>query len=116
MTMQTAARLQPCPACRRHTLFAITDGLRIRADPEPLGIHAEIAARLQQRETYDVITWGQPRRLYLEFRNLLRVMAGRRYPVVAAHYPCGHLPRPPGPADVELSFKAASAATENPAY
>jgi hypothetical protein len=112
---QAAACLQPCPACQRHTLACVSGGLPIRANPEQLTVNQEIAARLQGKETYDVITWGLPRKLYLEYRDLTRIKAGRKHPVVAEH-PCGHMPRPAGPGDTELTFKTVRTETETPLF
>jgi hypothetical protein len=80
-----AARYQPCPHCGRHTLIALDEGATVRADPEPLTLHQEIAARLQGKTTYDVLLYGFPRRMYPTARNLIRIRAPRHYAVIADH-------------------------------
>lgn len=79
------AHYQPCPRCGHHTLTAWTAGIKIRLDPEPLTIHQEIAALLSSRRTYDVLILGLPRRMYPEWRHLLRIRAPRKHAVVATH-------------------------------
>lgn len=98
-----AARYQPCPRCARHTLTAIDGGIIIRADPEPIGINTEIAALLAHRFTYDVHSYGLPRRMHLEWRDLTRIRAGRKRPVVASHA-CMPLPmRPAAEPETEIT-------------
>jgi len=87
-----AARYQPCPKCERHTLTAIVGGMPIRADPEPLTINAEIAALLSGLITFDVHSYGLPRKMHLEDRDIDRIKRGHKYPVVAMHT-CIPLPR-----------------------
>jgi hypothetical protein len=74
---------QPCTACHRHILIAIDQGLTIHADPEPLTVPAEIAARLTGRGTYDITRTGG--KTYLITRDIFRIRADREYPVVGGH-------------------------------
>src|SRR6266705_2630463 len=91
--ISTPARLAPCEGCGNHILACRSGGFRTCADPGPLSLAGEITARLAGRDIYDVITLGLPRRLYLEYRDLTRVICGRNYPVVAAHEcPSGRRP------------------------
>lgn len=100
------ARYQPCPRCARHTLIAWTGGIKTRTDPESLNIHAEIAALLTRRLTFDVYVYGLPRRMHLEWRDIDRIRARRKYPVVASHQ-CMPLPVPPGIApETDLAIPA----------
>lgn len=81
-----------CDKCGQVILVAIWSGVTVHADPAPLGIHAEIAARLQGRRAYDVIPHGG-RRAYLEFRDIHRVQLPRRHAVIASHAcPSGRRP------------------------
>ena len=77
-----------CPRCRRHVLTAVVDGLLTNCDPENLTVAGELAARLQDRMTFDVHVYGLPRCMHFEYRHLDRIKAPRRYPVVAEHR-CG---------------------------
>jgi hypothetical protein len=79
------AHYQPCPRCGRHTLTAWCAGVKTRFNPEPLTIHQEIAALLTGRRTYDVLILGLPRRMYPEWRHLLRIQAPRKHPVIVTH-------------------------------
>jgi hypothetical protein len=83
--ISTPAALLPCGRCGRHVLACFSGGFRTVADPEPLGLAAEIAAWLDSRMAFDVIKWGIPERLYLEYRTETRIAAGRNYLVVASH-------------------------------
>jgi hypothetical protein len=83
--ISTAAVLAPCTGCRAPILACHAAGFRTYADPQSLTINAEIAAWVSNRLVFDVIGWGMPRKLYLEYRNLMRVTAGRNHPVVAQH-------------------------------
>lgn len=85
-----AAAIHACPSCRRHTLLASDGGLAVRADLEHLSVNGEITALIQNRATFDVLIYGLPRRMHLEFRDLDRIRAGRRHPVIADHQ-CGNL-------------------------
>ena len=98
--LQTGARLAPCGRCRRHILTAVTGGLARRADPVNLDAAAEITARLSGRDIYECLIYGLPRRLYLEYRDITRVKAGRPNAVVASHE-CP--PGKPGPAGTEIT-------------
>jgi hypothetical protein len=77
------AYTQLCTTCHRHILTAIDQGLTIHADPEPLGIPAEIAARLTGRGTYDITRTGG--KTYLITRDIFRIRADREYPVIGDH-------------------------------
>jgi hypothetical protein len=79
------AQLTKCRTCGRHILAAITSGLTVAVNPESLSVNAEIAARIQGRIIFDVLVHGLPRRMYLEYRDLGRVRAGRKHAVVAEH-------------------------------
>ena len=79
---------RPCHRCRRHTLTARTGGLLTHCDPENLSIGGEIAALLQSRLTFDIHVLGLPRRMFLEYRDTVRIKGSRGYPVVAQHS-CG---------------------------
>lgn len=88
MSQHLASRpavLAACPACGAQVIAATAAGFAVAADPRPLTIHAEIAARLQGRETFDVIPWDM--RLFLEYRGLHRITLARSHAVIAAH-PC----------------------------
>jgi hypothetical protein len=92
----TAAVLVPCDRCGKHILACRVSGFRAYADPQPLTIAAEITARMNDASLYDVLTRGLPKQLYLEYRDLTRVICGRSYPVVAAHC-CASGRRPGNP-------------------
>ena len=94
---------QPCARCRRHVLACRVDGLLVRCDPENLTVAGELAARIQNRLTFDVHVYGLPRRMHLEFRHLTRIKAPRRYPVVAAHSCGSELTLLTESADVEVT-------------
>lgn len=93
-----AACFQACPRCRRHVLIATVGGILTRADPENLTTAGELAARLQNRLTFDIHIYGLPRRMYLEFRDIDRIRGPRKRPVVAQHR-CGELVLAHGPVD-----------------
>lgn len=75
---------EPCTACRRFILIAVDGGLTVYADPVPLGIPAEIAARLSGRGVYDAARTLSGK-TYLISRDIFRVMARREYPVIGDH-------------------------------
>ncbi len=79
------AQTATCTRCGRHILAAISSGITIAANPQSLTVNEEIAARLTGRIIFDIIVYGLPRRMYLEYRDLGRVRAGRKHAVVAAH-------------------------------
>ena len=83
--ISTPAVLTACEGCGRHILACRVSGFRAYADPAPLSLAGEITVRLADRDLYDVITLGLPPRMYLEYRDLIRVICGRNYPVVVAH-------------------------------
>ena len=95
------AKLKTCPRCGEYTLTAITGGLTTATDPEPLTIEQEIAALLIGKRTFDIITLGH--RLYLEWRDIIRVKGNRAYPVVAIHICTPAEPPPELPPDIKLT-------------
>jgi len=101
------AKLKTCPRCGEYTLTAITGGLTTATDPEPLTIDQEIAALLIGKRTFDIITIGH--RLYLEWRDIIRVKGGRVYPVVAIHICTPAEPPPERRPDIELSTRGLAA-------
>jgi len=97
-------RVEPCPTCRRTVLRALVDGCDIRADPVPLDIHAELAAKLARRWTFDVRrTWvgSTTTRLHLRYPHH---MANRDHPIVAAHHCPGPAPPPPDEPEPDRLF------------
>jgi len=74
-----------CPRCHRHVLTAMCAGILTRCDPENLTIAGELKARLSGLLTFDIHVEGVPRRMYLEYRDLMRISIPRRRPVVAQH-------------------------------
>ena len=77
-----------CPRCRRHVLAAVVSGLLTNCDPENLTVSGELAARIQDRLTFDVHVYGLPQRMRFAYRCTDRIRADRKYPVVAEHR-CG---------------------------
>jgi hypothetical protein len=111
-----AAHYQPCPRCSRHTITALSGGVPLRLDPEPLTINQEIAALLSGRQTYDVMLWGLPRRMHPIWRDISRIRAPRKHAVIAAHK-CTPLPVPPGrQPETELTVPYPSTVTETPLF
>jgi hypothetical protein len=82
------ARIQRCPRCRHPVIRALVGrvaALDSRADPEPLDLRTELAARLAGRQTWclRINRWGPPRLLD---RGAEHIAAGRcDHTVVAAH-------------------------------
>lgn len=72
-----------CARCGARVIAAVVDGLTTIADIQPLTIDEEIAALLTGHATFDLQPNGN--RVYLEWRDITRIRAGRNYPVVAAH-------------------------------
>ena len=81
--ISTPAVLTPCTGCRSQILACHAAGFRTYANPQSLTAAAEIAARLDGLDAYDLIPWAT--RFYLEYRNLMRVTADSGYRVVAQH-------------------------------
>ena len=80
------AKAAECIRCGSQVITAITGGLTTVTDVSPLSVNEEIAALLVGRATFDLQADGK--QVYLEWRDLTRIRAGRRYPVVAGHR-CG---------------------------
>jgi hypothetical protein len=80
-----AACWQPCRKCGLDILVAYSGGLLVRASPDNLTVADELAARVAGRPTFDILMFGIPRRMYLEYRDIFRVRAPRRHSVVAVH-------------------------------
>lgn len=85
------AVLTTCPRCGAQILDAVSEGLHVLADATPLDAHAELAALLDGRLTWDVQPIGLPRKPHLHHRHSFRIKPERKWPVVATHK-C-----PPGP-------------------
>ena len=88
----TRARLTACPRCHAAVIRALDApiaALDIRLDPVPLDIHAELAARLSGRSTYDLIPAAFHQEI--EYRDPARIRK-REYPVLAAHRCPGPIP------------------------
>jgi len=79
------AKISNCPRCGALILSAVTGGLTTITSIDPLSIDEEIAALLTGRATFDMQISGTC--IYLEWRDITRIRAGRKYPVVAMH-PC----------------------------
>lgn len=95
------AALAECRRCGAATITAMVDGLLTAVDTQPLSISAEIAAIMAGKTTFNLMVTGQ--RIYLEWRSVTRIRAGRDHPVVARH-PCAAAsskPLPPATAAVE---------------
>lgn len=108
---------QPCPRCARHTLTAYCAGVKTRLDPEPLTINQEIAALLLGRRTYDVLIQGLPRRMYPEWRHLLRIRAPRKHTVIATHVCPPNPVRPPfRQPEIEVTIPALTTLPEQPLF
>jgi len=80
------ARPVTCSRCGQQVIHAVTGGLTTITDTTPLSVNEEITALLTGRPTFDLQSNGN--RAYLEWRDITRIKAGRRHPVVAAHQ-CG---------------------------
>jgi hypothetical protein len=79
------AFLQPCRRCGAWVLAAITGGVPTRCDPGSLTAQAELIALLSGKQSYDVVTYGLPRRMFFQWRHATRITGERKYPVVATH-------------------------------
>jgi hypothetical protein len=91
--LTTRAQLDPCPRCRALTIRALDApiaAIDTRLDPVPLDVAAELAARLQGRWTYDLFTIAG--RHEIAERDLFRIQAPRRFPVLATHTCPGAIP------------------------
>ncbi|WP_069883482.1 hypothetical protein [Streptomyces luteocolor] len=92
------ARTQLCPRCRQPILRALVGhvaALDVRADPTPLDLAQEVAARLQGRTTYCLRVHPHlPARLI--HRGPEHIRAGRCTHLVVADH---HCPRTPAPAE-----------------
>lgn len=98
----TPARAATCNACGSTVIHAVTGGLTTITDTTPLSVNEEIAAILAGRSTFDLQTAGN--QLYLEWRDVTRIRAGRNYPVLAIHG-CARgaqHPIPPAPSNNSL--------------
>src|SRR5215831_14497868 len=80
------ARPVTCSRCGLRVIHAITGGLTTITDSAPLSVNEEIAALLTGRPTFDLCASGG--HAYLEWRDITRIRAGRKYPVLAIHQ-CG---------------------------
>jgi hypothetical protein len=108
---------QTCPRCGHHTLTAWCCGVKTRFDPEPLSIHEEIAALLCGRRTYDVLIYGLPRRMYPEWRHLLRIRAPRKHTVIATHAcPSGAIRSPFRQPEIEIIIPSPAIEHEQPLF
>jgi orotate phosphoribosyltransferase-like protein len=64
-------------------LTAITGGLTTITDIQALSVNEETATLLTCRATFDLQPMGT--QLYLEWRDITRIRASRKYSVVAVH-------------------------------
>lgn len=85
------AKTAECSRCGNTVITAITGGLTTVTDIQALSIGEEIAAILAGRVTFDLHAQGK--QVFLEWRDIIRIRAGRNYPVVALHQ-CGPSARP----------------------
>jgi hypothetical protein len=72
-----------CPRCRRLHLTGLAEGLPYRVDPTPLTAHAELAARLAGRASYQLVAST------LVYRNQWHIahdLTRGRPPVFADHH------------------------------
>ncbi|MFJ2399809.1 hypothetical protein ACIOUE_00795 [Streptomyces xanthochromogenes] len=88
--MSDTPRLRRCPWCRAPVLTALVGnpcGLNVRADPVPLGLAAELQARLQGRFSYclRLHPYLPPR---LIRRSPEHIAAGRCTHLVVADHQC----------------------------
>ncbi|SRR6266702_2291065 len=77
------AKAAECTRCHTQVICAVTGGLTTITDTQPLSVNEEIAALLGGRATFDLHATGT--RVFLEWRDITRIRAGRRFPVVALH-------------------------------
>lgn len=91
-TPRLRAQLHTCGHCHALVILALdapTAALTIRADPLPLDAHAELAARLAGRTTYDLIPAGHHHEIAERDQYRIR---HRHHPVLAAHQCPGPIP------------------------
>lgn len=84
-----AARLHPCPRCRRPILSGLDDDIAARtahADPTPITPLGETLALLTGRATYDLCAPYGRRELWR--RDHWHIAGARKYPVLPEHK-CG---------------------------
>lgn len=86
-------QLQPCTRCAAHILVAIDQGTTIRTDIHSLNIHAEIAALLCGKATYEIWTEGS-RKAYIHHRHIFRIASGNRENAIVADHVCPDGQRP----------------------
>ena len=106
------AKLITCPRCGQYTIHALSGGILVKANPEPLSVSQEITALLTGKRTYDLIPFGL--HFYLEYRSAGRMESDRLHVVVATHT-CQPTTTPPklGP-DMKLLIPAVSLPDEPP--
>ncbi|MEV4837771.1 hypothetical protein AB0K05_24835 [Nonomuraea sp. NPDC049486] len=97
--ISSPAVLDTCRRCGNLILKAHSEGLAVRANPQPLDPRAELGAILAGQATYDLQPLGLPRKPYLWHRHHFRIAGKREWKVVADHRcpPGPHFPPPPGP-------------------
>jgi hypothetical protein len=103
----------PCTACQQRLILAIDGGLTIAADPAPLSVNEEIAARLTKRGVYDLVKIPGSK-TWLIHRDIFRVKAGRTYPVLGDHA-CPVVHHPLNPWRIPPQRAASSRPREKPA-
>lgn len=99
-------RVQRCPRCHHPVLRALVGrvaALDIRADPTPLDLHTELAARLAGRQSWclAISKWAPPRLLN---RGAEHIAGGLCTHIVVASHIC--TPHPPPPPDYFLGTVA----------
>lgn len=99
LSIPTSDRPRPqlCPWCRTPILRALVGAVaavQVRADPKPLDLHQELAARLQGRFTYCLRLhhFLQPRLIH---RGAEHIRAGRCTHIVVADHCCTRKPGQP---------------------
>jgi len=95
------AAIRACPTCTHPILRATTGGIDVTTDPAPVSITEEITQLLSGHRSYDVLTWGLPQRIFLEWRDPDRIRT-RKYPVVTTH---GCRVTPPAAGETELVIR-----------
>lgn len=96
------ARTERCPRCRQPVIRALVGhvaALDVRADPTPLDLAAELAARLDGRSAYclSIQPYLPPRLLH---RDRWHIQSGRCEHLVIADHRCPGMP--PGAVQEEL--------------
>lgn len=74
-----------CRHCAAPVLIAIEGGATICADPAPIDAPAEIEEILSGRGTYEIDSTPGTRKAYLQYRDHMRIQAGKGRPVVRSH-------------------------------